>query len=116
MRVEKWKSELRGIFGGGDERPRPKLCPACGTLVGISATRCHECGANLRFSLAALSKGLSGFFGGPAPATTAILIANTLMFAFTLMVGLARGQGQGFSILFGMNGEALYRLGMGLPL
>lgn len=37
------------------------------------------------------------------------------MFAAALLVGLARGQGQGFSILFSMNGEALYRLGMGLP-
>jgi rhomboid protease GluP len=37
------------------------------------------------------------------------------MFAVTLMVGLTRGQGQGFSILFSMNGEALYRLGMAIP-
>jgi len=116
QRIDRWKNATRGFFGGGrDNQPRPRLCPACGTLVGISATRCHECGANLRFSLAALSKGLSGFFGGQAPATTAILIANILMLAATLMVGLARGQGQGFSILFSMNGEALYRLGMGLP-
>jgi len=116
QRIERWKNATRGFFGGGeDNQPRPKLCPACGTLVGITATRCHECGASLRFSLAALSKGLSGFFGGQAPATTAILIANILMFAATLLVGVARGQGQGFSILFSVNGEALYRLGMAIP-
>ena len=116
QRMDRWKNATRGFFGGGgDNQPRPKLCPACGSLVGISATRCHECGTNLRFSLAALSKGLSGFFGGQAPATTAILIANILMFAATLLVGLARGQGQGFSILFSVNGEALYRLGMAIP-
>src|SRR6267378_3747045 len=57
-RVEKWKNAMRGFFGGGDQQPRPKICPACGTLVGISATRCHECGTSLRFSLAALTKKL----------------------------------------------------------
>ena len=35
-----------------------QLCPACGSLVGINATRCHACGTNLRFGLAAWSKGL----------------------------------------------------------
>lgn len=114
--MDRWRNATRGFFGGdGDNQRRPKLCPACGTLVGISATRCHECGANLRFSLAALSKGLSGFFGGQAPATTAVLIANVLMFAVTFLVGLNKGRGQGFSILFGMDGEALYRLGEGIP-
>jgi membrane associated rhomboid family serine protease len=116
QRIERWKNATRGFFGGGENnQPRPKLCPACGTLVGITATRCHECGANLRFSLAALSKGLSGFFGGQAPATTAILITNIVMFAITLLVGFARGQGQGFSILFSVSDEALIRLGMGIP-
>jgi rhomboid protease GluP len=115
QRINRWKQATGFGGGGGNNQPRPKLCPACGSLVGINATRCHECGANLRFSLAALSKGLSGFFGGQAPATTAILIANILMFAATLLIGVARSQGQGFSILFSVNGEALYRLGMAIP-
>lgn len=115
QRINRWKQATGFGGGGGNNQPRPKLCPACGSLVGINATRCHVCGANLRFSLAALSKGLSGFFGGQAPATTAILIANILMFAATLLIGVARSQGQGFSILFSVNGEALYRLGMAIP-
>ena len=117
QRFDRWRNATRGFFGGGggDNQPRPKLCPACNSLVGINATRCHECGANLRFSLAALSKGLTGFFGGQAPATTAILIANVIMFAATLLIGFAKGQGQGFGILFSVNGEALYRLGMAIP-
>src|SRR5258705_4539088 len=81
MRLDKWKSARRGLFGGDDERPRPKICPACGALVGISATRCHECGTSLRFSLAALSKQFSGIFGEhEAPVTSALLVANFLMF------------------------------------
>jgi len=113
-RIDRWKNAARGIFVGGENQPRPKLCPSCGSLVGISATRCHICGANLRFSLAAVSKSLSGYFGGEAPVTTAILIANILMFAVCWLVSMAKGQ-QGISVLFGFNGETLYRLGMGIP-
>jgi rhomboid protease GluP len=113
-RIDRWKNAARGIFGGGENQPRPKLCPSCGSLVGISATRCHECGANLRFSLAALSKHLSGYFGGEAPVTSAILMANILMFAVCWMVNMSRGQ-QGLGVLFGFSGETLYRLGMGVP-
>ena len=114
-RFDRWK-QIAGFSGGGENnQPRPKLCPACGTLVGIKATRCHECGANLTFSLAAASKKLSGLLGeNEAPATTALLIANILMFGVTWMASMARGQ-QGFSVLFGFNSEALYRLGMGIP-
>ena len=32
------------MFSGGEEKekPRPRLCPACGTLVGATATKCHS--------------------------------------------------------------------------
>jgi rhomboid protease GluP len=111
MRVERWKSTMRGFFGSGNQQPRPKICPACGALVGISATRCHECGANLRFSLAAINKQLSGIFGEhEAPVTTALLIANILMFGISWMAAAAGGGG-GLSILWGMGGETMYRLG-----
>ena len=117
MRVEKWKSEVRGLFGGGDERPRPKICPACGALVGISATRCHECGASLRFSLAALSKKFSGLFGEhEAPVTSALLVANFLMFGVSWVLTMKAGEGGGLRTLWGMNGAASYQLGASLPL
>lgn len=114
-RVDKWKNAMRGFFGGGEQQPRPKICPACGALVGISATRCHECGANLRFSLAALSKKLSGLFGGNAPVSTVLLVANILMFGLTLMRTMSEGGGGGLSILWGMSGPALYRFGANIP-
>ncbi|HEY6264458.1 MAG TPA: rhomboid family intramembrane serine protease [Candidatus Acidoferrum sp.] len=113
MRVERWKSAMHGFFGSGNQQSRPKICPACGALVGISATRCHQCGANLRFSLAALSKQLSGIFGEhEAPVTTALLIANILMFGISWMATAAAGGGGGLSILWGMGGETMYRLGV----
>jgi len=108
-RVDRWKQIFSGMFGGGEKRPQ--LCPACGALVGINATRCHECGTNLRFGLAAWSKGLAEFFGGHAPVTVAILILNIVFFAAELMGTIQSGQFGGFSILWGMNGETLYRLG-----
>jgi rhomboid protease GluP len=110
MRVERLKKMF--TFGKGERRPQ--LCPACGALVGISATRCHVCGANLRFGLAAWSKGLSEFFGGHAPVTTAILILNIIMFAAEILGSLHAGKG-GISLLWGMDGETMYRLGASFP-
>jgi len=109
MRVEKWKSALRGLSGGDDERPRPKICPACGALVGISATRCHECGTSLRFSLVAMGKSLGKTIGGETPVTTLILILNLLLFGVSLV---ATNQGSGGPNLFsGVSGHVLYQLG-----
>jgi rhomboid protease GluP len=109
MRIERWKSLFSGMFGGGERRPQ--LCPSCGALVGINATRCHQCGANLRFGLAAWSKGLAELFGGHAPVTTALVILNVIAFAVELMGTFHAGGGSGLSILWGMDGETLYRLG-----
>jgi rhomboid protease GluP len=117
-RFERWKSVFRGLVPGlggrGGEQPRPKLCPVCGTLVGISATRCHECGTSLRFSLAAASKGLSRFFGGRAPVTGVLLIVNMILFALSWIASASLGSG-GFSPLWSMNNEALFRLGANVP-
>jgi len=111
-RVEKWKNAMRGFFGGGEQQPRGKICPACGALVGINTTRCHECGASLRFSLAALSKKLSGLFGEQeAPVTSALLIANFVMLGVSWLAYAAIGKGGGFTILWGLVGEPQYRLG-----
>ena len=115
-RLERWKNALRGLFGGGEQQPRPKLCPVCGALVGINATRCHECGASLRFSLAALSKQLSGIFGdNEAPVTTVLLIANILMLGVSWLSFAAIGEGGGLTILWGLVGEPQVRLGMLYP-
>jgi rhomboid protease GluP len=109
LRMEKWKSALRGFLGGSDERPRPKICPACGALVGISATRCHECGTSLRFSLVAMGKSLGATIGGETPVTTSILILNLLLFGVSLV---ATNQGSGGPNLFsGVSGRVLYQLG-----
>jgi len=114
-RVERLKNALRGFFGG-DQQPRPKLCPACNALVGINATRCHECGANLRFSLAALSKKFSALFGETeTPVTSALLVANILMFGVSLVITMQAGEAGGFRTLWGMSGGGSFQLGASLP-
>jgi len=115
-RFEQWQSTFRGFFGGGNQQPRPRICPVCGSLVGINTSRCHECGTNLNFSLAALSKKLSGLIGSDAPVTTVLLIANFLMFGVELIMVMQSGQGGGLSILWGIGGESTIRLGMSVPL
>ena len=115
-RLERWKNLMSGLFGRGQQQPRPKLCPSCGALVGINATRCHECGTSLRFSLAAVSKGLAGLFGGQTPVTTSLLVANLIMFGIEFMAMAANGQAGGLRILWSMSSDALYRLGASVPL
>lgn len=112
MRVDKIRNSLRGLFGS-KEPPRPRMCPACGTLVGTTATRCHECGTSLNFSLSAAGRGVSGFFGGETPVTSALLIVNILMFAVSLASSVELGSGLG--LFSGIDGEVLYRLGASYP-
>ena len=114
-RLDRWKAALQNMFGGGNQQPRPKLCPNCGSLVGINATRCHDCGTNLKFSVAAINKSLSGVFSGPSPVTTTLLVVNLLMFGVEFMAIAAQGGGGGLSILWSVGGEATYRLGMSAP-
>ena len=108
-RVEKWKNAIRGFFGG-EQQPRPKICPACGTLVGISATRCHECGTSLRFSLVAMGKSLGGTIGGETPVTTLVLILNLLLFGVSL-VATNQGSNGGPNLFSGISGRVLFQLG-----
>jgi rhomboid protease GluP len=114
-RFEQWQNAFRGLFGGGQRQPRPRICPVCGSLVGINTSRCHECGTNLNFSLAALSKQLAELIGTEHPATTVLLISNFVMFGVTLMMVMQAGQAGGFSLLWRVGGEPTIRLGMSLP-
>ena len=115
-RFERIKSEFGGLFGSGGQQPRPRICPACGSLVGINSTRCHECGTSLTFSMAAISKKLGLMTGSTAPVTTVLLMANFLMFAVTLMMTMQEGKAGGLAILWGLGGEPTIRLGMSLPI
>ena len=108
-----------------EKQRRPGLCPACGTLVGSSATRCHQCGASLTFSLAAISRSLSKIMPVTAPVTYFILSVCCVIYGISLLLTIHSGlptTPQGGSILgklFAIGSVAspvLERLGASLPL
>ena len=123
-KLDRFKEQISGAFGGKPEDARPKLCPACGTLVGASATRCHQCGASMTFSLAAASKSLSKLMPTTSPATYAILTLSCVMYGLSLLWtirlnGMQAPAGGGLGALMGFGaiaGNVLIRLGASLPL
>lgn len=113
------------MFQSKEKQGRPGLCPACGTLVGSSATRCHQCGASLTFSLAAMSRSLSKIMPVTAPVTYFILSVCCLLYGISLLLTMRSGfpttphGGSMFGMLFGIGSIAspvLERLGASLPL
>ena len=61
--------------------------------------------------MAAVNRSLAGVFSGPAPVTTALLVANLLMFGVEWLAITAEGRGGGLSILGSMGGLSTFRLG-----
>jgi rhomboid protease GluP len=123
-KLDRFREQLSGLFGGREEDARPKLCPACGTLVGASATRCHQCGANMTFSIAAASRSLGRLMPASSPATYGILGVSCALYAVSFlatlrMTGFQLPSGGGISAFFNIgsiNGEVLQRMGASLPL
>ncbi len=122
-KLDRAREKMSWMFGGNKENARPKLCPACGTLVGSSATRCHQCGASMTFSLAAASRSLGRFMPTTSPATYGILTLSCVVYAVTLLAtirqsgfaGMGGGLG-GLMNLGGIDGTVLQRMGASLPL
>jgi len=123
-KLDRFREKFSGLFGANRENARPKLCPACGTLVGANATRCHQCGASMTFSLAAASRSLEKLMPMTSPATYGILSLSCLLYAASLLwtirlSGLQPPAGGGMFALFnlgGINGQVLQNLGASLPL
>ena len=118
-KLDRWRDSLAGIFRSQPQERRPRMCPACGTLVGSEARKCHECGANLTFSLAAASRSLSGLLPTESPITYVIVGLNFLLFVVSLLATMRLSQesgGQGLNLFGGINGLVLDRLGASRPL
>jgi membrane associated rhomboid family serine protease len=124
-KLDRFKEQMNGLFGGGaKESPRPKLCPACGTLVGATATKCHQCGASLTFGMAAASRSLGRLMPTTSPATYGILTLSCLLYGVSLLAtirttGFQPPAGGGFSALMSLgaiSGRVLQQLGASLPL
>ena len=84
-KLERWQSQLSGMFRGEEKPRRPRLCPACGQLVGAEQNRCGACGTSLTFSLAAASRGLAGLMPQPHPVTKIVMGLNFFMFLATVL-------------------------------
>jgi rhomboid protease GluP len=121
-KLDRFKEQVNGFFGAGPkENPRPKLCPACGTLVGATATKCHQCGASLTFGMAAASRSLSRLLPTTSPATYGILTLSCLLYGASLLATIRtvgfQAPGGGLSALMnlgGISGRVLIMLGASL--
>lgn len=119
-KIDRWRSQLASMFHSEPKALRPRLCPACGTLVGATATKCHMCGANMTFSFAAASKSLARFMPQTSPVTYAMLaiccVMYGLSFVITMKMSGGEGAGGGLMNLGGIASQVSYRLGASLPL
>lgn len=124
-KIDRLRDSFSSLFGSQEKQRRPRLCPACGTLVGSSANRCHQCGASLTFSMAAMSRSLSKYMPANAPVTYLVLGACCVLYGLSLLLTIHSGasvtpEGGGiFDELFGIgsvSSAVLQRLGASLPL
>jgi rhomboid protease GluP len=124
-KLDRWRRDIRAHFQSRPaEQPRPRLCPACGTLVGANAARCHQCGASMNFSLAAASRSLGKILPqATTPVSYLILGFTTTVYVVSLMAsmrrtGFAAPSGGLLGILFGLggiSGNILQRMGWSQP-
>jgi len=124
-KIDRFKQKIRSAFAPAEKQyGRPKLCPACGALIGSTATRCHVCGASSRFSLAAVSRLLGKILPEMSQASYAILTFSGIMYAVNLIwtvpiSGFQMPHGGGFGALFSfgeIDPRVLERFGASLPL
>lgn len=122
-RLDRWRSRVAGLLRSEPKVRRPRLCPACGTLVGATAGRCQQCGANLNFSLAAASRSVGRFMPQTSPVTYLVLTICCVFYGVSLLStihqsGFAAPTG-GLGALFGLGGinnSILARMGASAPL
>ncbi len=118
-KLDRWRSQISGMFRSEPKQRRPRLCPACGNLIGATATKCHQCGANVNFSFAAASRTLARWMPQTSPVTYAILTICCVMYALSLVITMkftGGGLGGGLMSLGGIATQVNFRLGASLPL
>ena len=122
-KLERWRKDLAAKLRREPVQPRPRLCPACGTLVGATSSRCHQCGANMSFSVAAASRSLGRLLPQTSPVTYAVLSLCCLLYVVSLLATMHlsgfEAPGGGLGALFGLgaiSGRILLRMGESLPL
>jgi rhomboid protease GluP len=107
--LDRWKQQWERLRRGEKEQPRPKICPSCGSLVGATATRCHECGTSMTFSVAAVGRSMSELLPAESPVSYSLLLVNFMLFSVTAAASTQNQEG--FNLFGGIDGEVLYRMG-----
>lgn len=107
-KLDRWRNQIASKFQPQRAPARPRLCPTCGTLVGSTASHCHQCGTSLTFSLAAASRSLSRFLPQTAPVTYGVLALCCALYVVSLLAtinqsGFVAPSG-GLGALFGLGG------------
>ncbi len=118
-KLDRWRRTIAENFRSRPApAPRPLLCPACSTLVGAGATRCHQCGASMTYSLSAASRSLSKLMPHATPITYGILGFTCLLYAISFLATIRRSgfvaPGGGLGMILGLGGidfEVLARMG-----
>jgi rhomboid protease GluP len=119
-KLDRWRSQIAEMFHSEPKTLRPRLCPACGTLVGATANKCHQCGANMTFSFAAASRSLGRWMPQTSPVTYVVLAICCVMYALSFVITMkfsgGEGAGGGLMNLGGIANPVNIRLGESLPL
>src|SRR5271169_1423866 len=119
-KLDRWRSQITEMFHSEPKPLRPRLCPACGTLVGSTATKCHQCGANMTFSFAAASRSHGRWMPQTSPVTYVMLAICCVMYALSFVITMkfsgGESAGGGLMNLGGIATQVNYRLGASLPL
>jgi rhomboid protease GluP len=117
-KLDRFRDGLKSFFRGDPSNARPRLCPSCGTLVGSTATKCHVCGANVRFGIAAAGKSLGRMLPTNSPVTYAVMTVCCLLYGLSLLLTRKVGgslvpEGGGFGALFSI-GSIDFRVSIAL--
>jgi rhomboid protease GluP len=123
-KIDRVRDAFAGFFRSNPDNARPRMCPSCGTLVGTTATKCHQCGANVRFGMAAASRSLGQILPTNAPVTYILLSLCCLLYGISLLYSTRSGnplmpQGGGLTAIFNIgaiDGRTLAVLGSTLPM
>ena len=121
-KINRWRGQISSTFHSQQSAGRPRLCPACGNLVGSTAKRCHQCGASLTFSMAAASRSLGKLLPQTAPVSYGILGLCCVLYGVSLLATINRTGFEaptgGLGALFGLggiSGAVLMRMGLSGP-